>query len=603
MSVASDQAQFIRRVGFLELVPRIRELVYLYAGVISNATVPFDKENSIEKRGRTKRVNELRGPHLDWTTTLALLQTCRLVYSEVSSLIYSTNRFVTHTLLPLRNLTSSTLHSLSVLKVHVHAGTCEPDRDYCDLLYSGYHTGEQLDSSIPADARILDEWEATASHIGGGIQAGKLELLLICDVKTIETANLVVEPLRRWPQLSRCSIRLCNRPDSVLSNLASTVSRTLMGSLDNNMPFMFPRYQELPLELRLKVLQYTDLVTPWTEVSWDPSLKYHVGSRACCTAGTKSYPFYEFIDPESTAADCVSNWTVSNKDYRMFAHAWDPRHSICQFQPCKRMTIWYSGTGCFCKKYHAAYTPSCSCWQPPTRLFLVSKAFREEAAFTFFSSNHFNVRMGSGKDAGLHISRMSSFLTILSSANVFQYIKSLKIKFSVFINYLRPKSPLYSYSEAQAEWKRTIASISSNSNLRYLEIETDTIDCSTELSGWPNIHTEKFFEIARNSIDPKFWVLHGDGRPRGTRQLMVRMSWFLSPYQWANVYYNIRQEHEPLPLEEEYWGNKEHYGQTYRVSSCRSLVIEEASSLAKWVEQIWVLGDEELVNDPYDGFY
>lgn len=268
MSVPRDSTCPPRCVGFLGLTPTTRELIYLYAGIITNSTIPLDKENSIELVTRRGMIEALRGPRHDWATTLALLRTCRPVYTEVLALIYSMNRFVTHDLCPLRNLTPSSLRSLSELKTHVHAKIggderrCRPGHDYCGLLYSAYNTGKLLDSSNSADARIIEEWAVTAAHIGSNIQAGTLVLSLICDVENLETANLVLAPLHQWPQLARCSIRLSNWPNSVLSDLARATSRALMHSQDAE---VFPRYQGLPTELRLNILQYTDLVTPWTE--------------------------------------------------------------------------------------------------------------------------------------------------------------------------------------------------------------------------------------------------------------------------------------------------------------------------------------------------
>ncbi|KAK3292965.1 uncharacterized protein B0H64DRAFT_425758 [Chaetomium fimeti] len=47
--------------------------------------------------------------------------------------------------------------------------------------------------------------------------------------------------------------------------------------------------------------------------------------------------------------------------------------------------------GCFCRRRHAAFSLICNCWCPPTNLFLVGRALRQEAEFVFFSHNRFIV--------------------------------------------------------------------------------------------------------------------------------------------------------------------------------------------------------------------
>lgn len=49
----------------------------------------------------------------------------------------------------------------------------------------------------------------------------------------------------------------------------------------SRVPFPF---LSVPRELQLKILSYTDLVTPLSPVKWDPHDKYHIGIERvqCC---------------------------------------------------------------------------------------------------------------------------------------------------------------------------------------------------------------------------------------------------------------------------------------------------------------------------------
>lgn len=303
-------------------------------------------------------------------------------------------------------------------------------------------------------------------------------------------------------------------------------------------------------------------------------------------------------------------------DYRVFGHAWEPTHYACQFRACSRMKIWYSGTGCLCRKYHAAYSPTCTCWEPPTSLCLVSKSFHQEAALTFFSSNHFSFNFGICADR--QVRTASYFLRGLVSASLFQHLKSLTIGFeyswidrddferevpttacqsllNLFPCYrerliLKRFEPFRNPDfKAHLEWMGTTDLISSVSSLRYMEIRIQIDDeIFTELADWESLDVESLFGLARRAIQRRYWPLLEKGPPQGVRQLMVCM--YFRPPRWS-MWYNIREEHEALPDEKRYWGNHPDKSPRYQyVSHHRSLEVQEDNSVATWIENIWVTG-------------
>jgi hypothetical protein len=112
----------------------------------------------------------------------------------------------------------------------------------------------------------------------------------------------------------------------------------------------------LPREIRIRILAYTDLVTPSREVIWSRQDRaYMVLLRARDPAGTAD---------EHHSARLFSCWQARTL-------AGEPPSS-----------------GCFCRRRHAAFSLTCNCWAPPgPDLFLVCRALYEDAQFVFFSMN------------------------------------------------------------------------------------------------------------------------------------------------------------------------------------------------------------------------
>ena len=67
----------------------------------------------------------------------------------------------------------------------------------------------------------------------------------------------------------------------------------------------------------------------------------------------------------------------------------DPdNHHGCQFRQCWKTP----GNGCYCSRYRSASSRRhCQFWRPPSPLFLVSKALRDEAQEVYFTQNRFIV--------------------------------------------------------------------------------------------------------------------------------------------------------------------------------------------------------------------
>ncbi|KAL2185620.1 hypothetical protein L209DRAFT_691292 [Thermothelomyces heterothallicus CBS 203.75] len=331
-----------------------------------------------------------------------LLLSCSRIYKEAAALLYSANEFVLHyetpgSLQPLLALTPPVLSALASLKIVLTQTACHHPAEktwvYLDCCVRGYsklhcrrfhigihqlplpHSPPGADNDDPSAAAtdLLSEWHAAASHLSSHITPGRLELGLVCDIDpqhqdAIDLANRALEPLRHLPLLRDCHIRLCETPNPRLSRLARDV---VMQSCGITLPYLEPvpgktTFLSLPRELRLRILEYTDLVTPTKEVWW-------------CR---KDFG-YSWSGNQGRLA-CVGPWRWECS-YNSISECWFRRKTHV-------VTMSERSIGCFCRRRHAAISTTCTCWAPPgPALFLVSRAWCRDAQLVFFSANRFVV--------------------------------------------------------------------------------------------------------------------------------------------------------------------------------------------------------------------
>lgn len=329
-----------------------------------------------------------------------LLLSCRAVYTEASVLLYRTNRFIIRycdigSLEPLRNLTPLALSNLTHLKVILNEASCHSEvswnRDAVRKIDNDHHLtslgvdgiepnprlglpghGKVISASEEAVKQLLADWESMVDHLSSRISPGVLDLSVVCDVlyEDIDTAKRVVAPLARLPLLKDCHLRLSNLRTPELSSLAQDAARKACGlsypqvsepgsysHVTSSAPLLGSRLMELPPELRLYVLEYTDLVTPWKEVTWRRQGRVFLASRARCAK----------LKPGGEEREV---------------------HHGCQFVDC-----WHAypepSIGCFCRVKHSAFSSHCKCWESPLPLLLVCRALYKEAQSVLFSQNRY----------------------------------------------------------------------------------------------------------------------------------------------------------------------------------------------------------------------
>ncbi|TKX19746.1 hypothetical protein C1H76_7944 [Elsinoe australis] len=280
---------------------------------------------------------------------LSLMLCCRTTYHEILRLTYSRYQFmVCQHPQAIQYIRPVSLSFLTSLNFTLHKTTRE---DLNKITIKQPVDVLPLTTDSEKTSTLLDTWWEAVVHLSRFITPGTLNLFFTCDIASYQLAFNFAAPLATLPPLKSCWIRLAARRDPRIASLARTVSlRCTQGILPSEQaPF---RYMDLPRELRLMVLEHTDLVTPLQELNW-------------------------------------------NKQYHLFwSHAFGvpyglreiDEHPAFHLRDC-RLEDFYDGS--FCSVRHSAHasSPGCECWAPPTPIFLAGHGLRDDANEVFFKRN------------------------------------------------------------------------------------------------------------------------------------------------------------------------------------------------------------------------
>lgn len=420
----------------------------------------------------------------------SLLLSCSTIYQEVSGVLYSANYFHikyedVRSLQPIRNLSDASLSSLTELKIVLNEASCHgPECFQCcdDMLLSrevpaspsmcpaAGHTGRHDQPLRPSDHSansLLEDWRLTAAYLWSRVRPKALNISLVCDFdaqdpRTCSAARLAVAPLINLAPLRGCRIRLCRTRHGELDQISRNAVLRARGIVNQDEPTYTLRnstarsgsmFMSLPRELRFRILQYTDLITPWKEVTWSRQHGAYQASVMLC---------YGLECPAQLHHGCQFRkcWTGLLPSLRM-----DPR----------------SLGGCFCRVRHAAFSLKCRCWGPPTDLFLVCRALCEEAQVIFFSGNRFVVHdyksdtpwdtHGPGSYPSERLA-VSEFLTQIVPVDCLAAIRSLEVTFPPYSPDAWPQDGC----RALSDWGETVRLIRQKMNLEGLNLRLNMYD-------------------------------------------------------------------------------------------------------------------------------
>ncbi|EAQ82950.1 predicted protein [Chaetomium globosum CBS 148.51] len=476
--------------GILRLSPEIRRHIYLDLDLGQIEYYAHTAPAIYQLGGPAS--SRIEGEDFRPAAFYGLLLSCRTIYLEASSLLYSENWFIIYyeplrSLSSLRALTPHALASLTNLKVVLNQTSCHVQGErygsgYCcgrgwasgsgqgqpkvsdpKLLrgcLSQYHEDDHdfpLDRSNTRAEEVLAEWQKTAFYLAPHIVPGRLELSLVCDVRNTEVqiARRVLDGLYLLPRLKDCHVRLSETSDKRLQHITDSAvlrARHIISSepppspgpsspmsLSTNLspaaPLNPPGLLTLPREIRLRILEYTDLVTPSKEVMWHrkvPNSGYFL-QRAPC-------------------------YTDRGGGFCDVSHC-----NGCQFTQCYK-TPWTELTnGCFCRLNHTAASSRCKCWVTPTSLFLVCQTVYSEANVVFYTQNRFIIVDSPWNDPCAYWDpgdypfqsfAASQFLRNVIPRHCLGHLRFLELTFSQFTSEARPSDghPALLDWDATVEW-------------------------------------------------------------------------------------------------------------------------------------------------------
>ncbi|KAH8899742.1 hypothetical protein GQ53DRAFT_602156, partial [Thozetella sp. PMI_491] len=519
----------------LRLPPSIRRSIYLFVGLAQW----YDFDRIYDLDGNNNKLDS--GP----IQFHGLLLSCRTIYAEASALLYSSNRFVIRyrqrsSLLALRTLSATSLASLRHVKIVLNEtschqkqseeayGHCCDDPNYApeyDPLCGSYYGNNleyihdpPLEFSCPAAKAMLKEWHSTVDFLSSRVRPKRLELALICDVKTTDGAVLsqVVEPIFTLPALKDLHIRLGRAPDKQLLQVAQDA--VLRARRISRVPeLVTPSHRagpysnssgshllNLPREVRLSILEYTDVVTPWKEVTWSRQHSGYLAGRTHCV----------LLEWRGMTCPPVV-------------------HHGCQFSRCWNTYPPRSSVGCFCRLRHSAISSTCKCWVPPSALFLICRTLYKDAQFVFFSENRFVVHDFRSHPPyvtppGVYPYKCFAATTFLKEVvpdNCLGYIRFLDIVFPPFSHHDWPEDG----SETLQDWSALVNWMETEMNVAGLTLRLVMAD----ISEWDTSERKRMSDEQGSKILAGYMRILGPLSRLGDRGLARFYGDFAWPWRWT----------------------------------------------------------------------
>ncbi|KAH7140324.1 hypothetical protein B0J13DRAFT_676689 [Dactylonectria estremocensis] len=401
----------------------------------------------------------------------------RLIHDEVEAKLYAQNTFAVNlvmrdSLRPLEMLSDAALSHLRALVVSLQpcrcltpfcdkerwvgadCNECRPwPRPLCihfweaiEIVGGDRRHARALGMLSRTDKQTLARWKRICGRLASHVTPGQLKFYLFAEAADLEAAHAIIDPLEDMPVLKEASICLSETlQGDQLSSLARSAALRLMNKLQCP-PF---RFMDLPPELHLQILNYTDL-TAYRFVTWDPERKFQVGTYKWI-GDTDDGPYGHLINHQ-----CMDDGYSLNDEH--FCMTWQ----------------------------RTAFSPRCRCHERPVNYFLVSKAFSAAARSVFYARNEFRllpftrlwkserrVEWFHGSDDDFYKLPLASFLRSVPP--------NLTSNFTHITLVFPPLAPTYLWSEPSSrggwdEWVQAIDDLAQRAHLPRLKLEVHFAD-------------------------------------------------------------------------------------------------------------------------------
>ncbi|EFW21123.1 conserved hypothetical protein [Coccidioides posadasii str. Silveira] len=263
----------------LKLPYAIRRQVYVLLGLIipstSQVTLSYPPEYFVfvwSAQSKTFREidDDPRPP-----VSNQLFYVSREIADDALQAFYSENKVVLHTfnaLFALRNLSPLALRSLTFLSINIKIRKPITER---------FPTRS---NELACGRQVVEEWKRCCDRLAAHIQPNILELKLNLDTTDTHIGSAMLRTLSALPILKECSVAFEMTSSRELQPLTE---RTIVSCP----PF---RFEDLPIELQLKILEYAGLSAPG-DLRWLKGIGYILNTCAEMACGIRGWPAIRYI--------------------------------------------------------------------------------------------------------------------------------------------------------------------------------------------------------------------------------------------------------------------------------------------------------------------
>ncbi|KAL1896750.1 hypothetical protein Sste5346_004383 [Sporothrix stenoceras] len=332
------------------------------------------------------------------------------------------------------------------------------DRADDPLFLTETEEGAKLTQNLAKNKAMLKVWDDVCEQLGLALKQNphdrpQLDLTFICDVDSAEDAERVVAPLKQavissaGTRLRNCTIRLGrDRQDADYTAVARRTVQTLKTGVEvheeagdiTDTRHIFP-FKRLPAELRIKILEYTDLGRL---------------QRAFFRNGRQFFASTNYM-----GVACCNACTFTRMD-------------------------------CCCPRYYSSVSVHCKCAFLPTELFKVDRQmYHETAQDMFYSkasleyhSDNFDITLQALKRMTPNTLKLITKLKFVVSTEQFRmwrkpghrmYVDSDDEEDSDIPSFVWTPNPY----RGDKTWAPLVAFISDNMDVSRLSIRLNFIDC------------------------------------------------------------------------------------------------------------------------------
>ena len=380
----------------------------------------------------------------------------------------------------------------------------------------------------------MKEWKLLCRHLALYITPHQLKLWVEVDAMNldIETAKDFMLAMMQLPVLRESGIYF--RHQSYLDEfqeLARTTALKLTGrSLDAlNSPF---RFLDLPREIQLHILRFTDLVIN-KDIAWCPDSDYE-GPRV--------------FDASSLVSE--DDWNTDTEAYRYVSNCCEKCSDIKD--------------NCFCRSLDGAYSTGCTCWWMPMSIFLVSRQMREDATTIFFSLNNFLILpplesfpQGSRHTQPLEVLRFFSRF----AARGRKHLRS--------VTWILPELDHMWGPTERGEWEQVVDICAQELSIERLVFTIDLSyqDRRRRLMGpdYPNYSASSISKFQGREWHAGLSMVESMARHKGWKNVYVHLSWpWYDPHNNNhNRYYRSTDEARKIRKQQEAWLERRVMGPEY----------------------------------------